>query len=171
MKTVGLAVALVQSGSFAPAASGAKLPVFPSLLAVADPESGLEVHLSTFQAHAADLSALLRDARPDGLVLLDEIGVGTDPGEAAALAQAVLEHLVEGRSLTLATTHLGPLKAFADGHPCAVNAAVGLDEAGQPTFVLQLGAAGRSFALDVARQQGLPEAVCARAAELHRGSQ
>lgn len=169
MKTVGLVSVLAQCGCFVPAEAGAVLPVFASFLSVSESRSSVSEGLSTFQAHARDLAAVAEADQEGALVLLDEIGVGTDPTEAASLAQAFLEHELAQPLLALATTHLSPLKAFAQRTSGARNAAVGLDDAGRPTFSLTLGQAGRSYALEVARQSGLPLSICQRAAELHGG--
>ncbi|MGE0711485.1 MAG: hypothetical protein AB7N76_24500 [Planctomycetota bacterium] len=168
MKTVALLALLAQTGCPVPARR-ARLPVYRAFVSVADARSSVGEGVSTFQAHARDLRRALDGARPGALVLLDEIGVGTDPGEAAALAQAILEHLMARPLRLLATTHLAPLKAFAAAAPAAQTAAVALDAEGRPTFSLHLGRTGGSFALEVARQAGLPEAVVARAAALHAG--
>ncbi len=170
MKTVGLLAALAQAGAWVPADAGTRLPIFPRLLAVADARSSVSAGLSHFQAHAHELAACAEAVVPGALVLLDEIGHGTDPGEAAALAQAFVEHLLARPGvLVLATTHLGPLKAFAERTPGLANASVALGEDGAPTFRLEVGRAGRSYALEVARACGLPDAVCARAEALHAG--
>lgn len=169
IKTVALAAALAQAGSFVPAAAGARLPLFRGLLSVSEAESSVSAGLSTFQAHAREMAAVAERCGPDSLVLLDEIGLGTDPGEAAALAQAFLEHLLAQDALTLVTTHLGPLKAFAERTPGVANAAVALDEQGHPTYRVAVGQAGRSYALEVARSAGVPAGICARAEALHRG--
>lgn len=169
MKTLGLAAVLAYCGGHVPAAAGALVPRISRLVAVAAPRSSVTAGVSQFQAHARDLAAALAAVRPGSLVLLDEIGQGTDAGEAAALAQAVLEHLLGQDVLVLATTHLAPLKAFAERTPGAANASVDLDAGGRPTFVLTVGRAGRSFALEVARAHGLPPAICDRAEALHRG--
>lgn len=167
MKTLGIAAALAQSGGFVPAAPGSRLPVFTRLIAVAAPRSSVTAGVSQFQAHARDLAAALDAVRPGALVLLDEVGNGTDPGEAAALAQAVLEHLLARDVLTLSTTHLAQLKGFATRTEGVVNASVELDAGGHPTFVITVGRAGRSFALEAARAAGLPPAICDRAERLH----
>ncbi len=169
MKTLGLAAALAYCGGHVPAAPGALVPRLTGLVAVAAPRSSVTAGVSTFQAHARDLTRALAAVRPGALVLLDEIGQGTDASEAAALAQAVFEHLLAQDVLVLATTHLAPLKSFAARTPGVANASVELDPDGHPTFVLTVGRAGRSFALEVARQSGLPAAICARAEALHRG--
>lgn len=171
MKTLALCAVLNQCGAAAPVRSGA-LPIYTGFVAVAEAQSSVGEGISTFQAHARDLAEALRAAAPGSLLLLDEIGRGTDPGEAAALAQAVLEHVLEGPEVTvLATTHLPELKRFARARPDAACAAVGLDEAGQPTFQLIMGEVGRSYALEAARQAGLPASVCERAGVLHRGQE
>lgn len=170
MKTLGLAATLAHCGAYVPAEPGAVVPRLTRLVAVAPPRSSVTAGVSHFQAHARDLARALAAVRPGALVLLDEIGQGTDAGEAAALAQAVLEHLLrEPEVLVLATTHLAPLKGFAERTAGAANAAVDLDAEGRPTFVLTIGRAGRSFALEVARQGGLPASICDRAEALHRG--
>ncbi|HBP21674.1 MAG TPA: hypothetical protein DEA08_28300 [Planctomycetes bacterium] len=168
MKTLGLTALLTQCGCPVPVQSG-RLPVYRAFACVAEARSSVGAGVSTFQAHARDLAAALEGARPGALVLLDEIGVGTDPGEAAALAQAFLELLLERELRILATTHLGPLKRFAQEEPRCQNAAVSLDGEGRPTFALLLGQSGRSYALEVVRQAGLPDSLIQRAAELHRG--
>lgn len=171
MKTLALCALLAQCGCAAPLEAGV-LPVFSAFAAVADPRSSVSGGLSTFQAHARDLADALAVARPGALLLLDEIGRGTDPGEAAALAQATLEHLLDAGGVTaLATTHLPELKRFARSRPDALCAAVALDAEGRPTFRLALGEVGRSYALEAARQAGLPESLCRRAAALHQGQE
>lgn len=168
MKTLGLVALLTQCGCPVPVQSG-RLPVYRAFASVADARSSVGAGISTFQAHARDLAAALEGASEGALVLLDEIGVGTDPGEAAALAQAFLELLLTRELRILATTHLAPLKRFAQEAERCLNAAVSLDEDGRPTFELLLGRSGRSYALEVVRQAGLPASLIARAAELHRG--
>lgn len=171
MKTLALCAVLNQCGAAAPVAAGA-LPIYTGFVAVAEAQSSVGEGVSTFQAHARDLAEALEALTPGSLLLLDEIGRGTDPGEAAALAQAVLEHVLAGPEVTiLATTHLPELKRFARARPDAACAAVGLDEAGQPTFRLAMGEVGRSYALEAARQAGLPPGLCERASALHRGQE
>ena len=168
MKTLGLTALLTQCGCPVPVSEG-RLPVYRAFASVAEARSSVGAGVSTFQAHARDLAAALEGAQAGALVLLDEIGVGTDPGEAAALAQAFLELLLTRELRILATTHLGPLKRFAQEAPRCLNAAVSLDAEGRPTFELSLGQSGRSYALEVVRKAGLPESLLRRAAELHRG--
>lgn len=169
MKTLALCAVLNQCGAAAPVEAGA-LPIYRGFVAVAEATSSVGEGVSTFQAHARDLAEALQASAPGSLLLLDEIGRGTDPGEAAALAQAVLEHLLAGPEVTiLATTHLPELKRFARAREDAACAAVGLDAAGQPTFQLAMGEVGRSYALEAARQAGLPDSICERAGALHRG--
>ncbi|MBL4849474.1 MAG: hypothetical protein JKY65_28425 [Planctomycetes bacterium] len=169
MKTLALCAVLTQCGAAAPV-QGGSLPIFSGFVAVADSRSSVGEGVSTFQAHARDLADALAATGPGTLLLLDEIGRGTDPAEAAALAQAVLEHVLALPDVTvLATTHLPELKRFATQRAEARCAAVGLDEAGRPTFRLSMGEVGRSYALEAARQAGLPAELCARAAALHRG--
>ena len=166
LKTLGLLAMLHQCGLRVPAAR-ARLPVFDRILADIGDDQSIAESLSTFSAHVRRLMAILAAAGPRSLVLLDEPAAGTDPDEGARLAQAVVERLVEGGALVLATTHAPELKAWASAAPRAANAAVGLDARTlRPLYALQLGEPGASHALGIAAGLGLDPAVveAARAA-------
>jgi len=168
LKTLALLALLTQIGCHIPADEGARLPVFADVHAIIGDEQSVADNLSTFSAFVGQVREVLARAGERSLVLLDELGAGTDPDEGAALAQAILEELAERGALVVATTHLEPLKAFASTHPRARNASVEFDTATlAPTFRLNYGHPGRSYALAIAGRLGLPPALIARA-EAHR---
>ncbi len=163
LKSLGLAVLMAQAGLFVPA-QAAELPWVDAILVDIGDEQSLEHSLSTYAAHLVRLEAVLQKASPRALVLIDELGSGTDPMEGAALSQAILEALLERGARGVITTHLTPLKAFAMERAGVLNASMAFDlERLEPTYRLVLGVPGRSYALAVARQLGFPEAVLARA--------
>ncbi len=170
LKTLALLVLMAQIGCHIPAAEGSELPVFERLWAVIGDEQSVAENLSTFSAFVKQVREVLEGAGERSLVLLDELGAGTDPDEGAALAQAILETLAERGALVMATTHLEPLKAFASTHPRARNASVEFDTATlAPTFRLRYDRPGQSYALTIAARLGLPAALIARA-ERHRSA-
>lgn len=164
LKTLGLAVLMHQAGLFV-AAEAAELGWAERLEVDIGDEQSLEGGLSTFAAHLRKLDRILAHAGPETLVLIDELGSGTDPEEGAALAQAVILRLLEKGARGIVTTHLTPLKALAGRARGLENASMGfvLEEL-RPTYRLQVGVPGRSYALAVARRLGLEEPVL-RAAE------
>lgn len=163
LKTLGLAVLMHQCGMYV-AASKARLPVVRDVLVDIGDEQSIEASLSTFASHLKHLRFVLRHAAPDTLVLIDELGSGTDPGEGAALAQSLIETLLGQDARGIVTSHLSPLKLFALETPGLKNASMGFDlEALAPTYQLQVGQPGRSYALAIARRMGLPEDVLGRA--------
>lgn len=163
LKTLGLAVLMHQCGMFV-AASRARLPVVSDVLVDIGDEQSIEASLSTFAAHLRHLQAVLAGAGRDTLVLIDELGSGTDPAEGAALAQALLEQLLAQDARGVVTSHLAPLKLFALETPGLQNASMGFDlSALAPTYQLVVGQPGRSFALAIARRLGLPEGILERA--------
>jgi DNA mismatch repair protein MutS2 len=167
LKAVALAALLVRAGLFVPAARGARIDLFDEVLAQIGDEQDIREHLSTFSAHMANLAKIVREASPRSLVALDEVGVGTDPGEGAALAQAVLEALAAAGARVVTTTHYGLLKEMAEVDPRFANASVELDpETLAPTFRLRMGLPGVSSATAVAARMGMPGAVLARANEI-----
>jgi DNA mismatch repair protein MutS2 len=167
MKSLALALLLARAGLHVPAAPGARVDAFGALLADIGDAQDLREHLSTFSAHVANLSAIVRAAGPRTLVALDEVGVGTDPSEGAALAQAVLEVLADAGARVIATTHYNLLKEMAEVDGRFANASVEFDaETLAPTYRLRLGAAGSSSALAVAARMGMPGAVLERADSL-----
>ncbi len=166
LKTAGLLVAMAMSGLPVPASDGTVIPIVDALhVLIGDDQSVLE-HLSTFSAYLLRLKRVLDRATNRSLVLLDELGSGTDPEEGAALAAAVIEHLLAAGALLIATTHLSALKTFAVNDGRIVNASMEFDSAtGHPTYHLISGIPGRSRAIDVAQMIGLPSSVIANARE------
>lgn len=166
LKALGLLALLPRCGCFVAAAS-ARVPFFPSIFADIGDEQDLARSLSTFSGHVARIVAILREARRGSLVLLDELGTGTDPLEGEALATALLERLLERRVLAVATTHLGRLKELPARNPRAANASMQFDpETLRPTFRLLLGVPGSSNALSIARRLGLEARIVERAEQL-----
>ena len=164
MKTVGLFSLLAQSGFAIPASAGSMLPVFDRVLVVAGDAQDLLGDLSSFAAAMTRTARVLAEATPRSLVLLDELGSGTDPDEGAALAIAVLDEDLARGGFTVATTHLSAVKEWARDRPGVLSAAMEFDEkAGRPTFRVRPGAAGRSRALAVAERAGVPARVLAAA--------
>src|SRR3954454_19595340 len=166
LKTAGLLVALGMSGLPVPADDGTTLPIVDAIhVLIGDDQSVLE-HLSTFSAYLVRLKKVLAHATKRSLVLLDELGFGTDPEEGAALAASVVEHLLNADSLLVVTMDLSSLKSFAVNDPRIVNASMEFDVAtGQPKYRMITGIPGRSRAIDIAQMIGLPSSVIAAARE------
>jgi len=166
LKAIGLVSALAQCGVPAPVEAESRIPVYDSFFADIGDEQSIEASLSTFSAHVRNLADILDGATADSLVLIDELGLGTDPTEGAALASAILEELTRRGTFTVATTHLGALKLLATELPGLVNASLQFDEeALAPTYRLIKGIPGRSYGLAIARRLHLPASVLERAAE------
>jgi DNA mismatch repair protein MutS2 len=164
LKTVGLLALMAQAGLPIPAAEGSVLPVFPNVLATIGDEQDIEGDLSTFSARMGRTRELLELAGEGSLVLLDEIGTGTDPSEGAALAMAVLDELLARGSFCLITTHYHLLKAYGFLRPEVANVSLEFDQAGAtPTFRLDYGQPGTSHGLETAERVGLPREVVERA--------
>jgi DNA mismatch repair protein MutS2 len=166
LKTLGLFSALAQSGVPAPVGQGSRIAIYDDIFADVGDEQSIEASLSTFSAHVKNLGEILGAATSRSLVLIDELGSGTDPLEGAALGGAILEELTRRAALTVATTHLGALKELAAEVAGVVNASLQFDAiALAPTYRLIKGIPGRSYGLSIARRLSLPEHVLARAEE------
>ncbi len=164
IKAVGLLVLMVQSGIVPPIGPHSALPVFAQVFADIGDRQSIAASLSTFSAHVAALREILDGAGAGSLVLLDEIGSGTDPAEGGALASATLKTLTRRRAITLATTHLGALKQLAAETVGIVNASLQFDaETLTPTYRLLKGVPGRSYGLAIARRLGIANDVLAEA--------
>lgn len=174
LKTMGLAALMVRSGIPVPALEGSRVDFFAPVLADIGDWQSVEGDLSTFSGHVAVLKAMLEAAHGDSeqpaMVLLDEVGMGTDPAQGAALARAVLEDLVAAGARVAATTHYTELKALAAVDRRFQVAAVAIEE-GRPTYQVIMGAAGESHGLAIARRLALPGGVVDRARQLLTTSQ
>jgi len=157
LKTVGLLAVMAQSGLHIPATSGSELPCFKEIFADIGDEQSIEQSLSTFSGHITNIIHILKNADQRSLVILDELGAGTDPQEGAALARAILSHLLGQGITTFVATHYPELKTFAHTTPGVVNASLDFNiQTLQPTYKLTLGLPGRSNALAIAQRLGLP---------------
>ena len=160
LKTFGLAAVMAKVGMFIPAREPVELPWFDLILADIGDEQSLQQNLSTFSGHIRRIGKILELITPASLVLLDEVGAGTDPSEGSAIATALLEHLANSANLTVATTHFGELKTLKYQNPQFENASVEFDDVQlAPTYKLLWGIPGRSNALAIARRLGLPENI------------
>src|SRR6202030_2808409 len=163
MKTVGLLALMTQAGLPVPA-SAAEFPVFEQVLADIGDNQSIQESLSTFSAHIAHIREMLAAVTPDSLVLLDELGRATDPEEGGALGVSILDKFRACGTFTLASTHLLAIKIYGATTESVVNASMGFDdETLQPTYVLRLGAPGKSAGLEIASRLGMPAEMIARA--------
>jgi DNA mismatch repair protein MutS2 len=166
LKTAGLLAAMAQTGLHIPVEPGSRLPVFTSLFADIGDEQSISASLSTFSAHIANIVAMNRDLSLPSLVLLDEVGAGTDPVEGGALGIAVIDHFRSRGAHLVATTHYDSLKSYASTTEGVVSAAFGFNpETFEPTYRLNYGSPGRSLAIEIAARLGMPASVIANARE------
>jgi DNA mismatch repair protein MutS2 len=164
LKAVGLISALAQAGIPAPVGTGSRIPIFDDCFADIGDEQSIQASLSTFSAHLRNLGEILANATAESLVLIDELGSGTDPAEGAALGAAILDALTSRGVFTIATTHLGALKLLATENAGVVNGSLQFDAVAlAPTYRLIKGIPGRSYGLSIARRLKLPLDVLERA--------
>jgi DNA mismatch repair protein MutS2 len=169
LKTLGLLVVMNQCGIPLPVDEGSSLPLYRWIGVDIGDEQSIEEALSTFSAHLKTLGHIARRSDSESLVLLDELGTGTDPEEGAALSMALIDHLLERGSTILVTTHQTILKHYGYTREGAVNAAMAFDEdSHRPTYRVIPGRPGVSYAIDTAGEQGIPPDIVARAREYHR---
>lgn len=169
MKTLGLLVCMHQAGLFIPVEADSELAVFHDVLVDIGDEQDLTQNLSTFSGHMTQLIYILKHCRVDDLVLIDELGSGTDPAEGSAIAIALLEALKQREPVVMVTTHYNELKNYAYQTTGIENGHVEFDERTlQPTYRLQIGAAGSSHAFSISERLGLPPDVLARAKEIRK---
>ncbi|USS86802.1 endonuclease MutS2 [Fructilactobacillus cliffordii] len=167
MKTLGLLQLMAQSGLFVPASEGSQVGLFDEIFADIGDEQSIEQNLSTFSSHMDNIIQILQQTTKKSLVLIDELGAGTDPHEGAALAISILDAIGTKQSEVLATTHYPELKVYGYNRPETINASMEFDEATlKPTYRLLMGIPGQSNALSIAARLGLPADVVAEARSL-----
>jgi len=161
LKTFALLAMLNQSGFPIPAAEGTRLPVFSNIFADIGDDQSLDQSLSTFSGHMKNIAQAVNSAKSDTLILLDELGSGTDPQEGTAISMAVLDELIKRQAFVLVTTHQGILKNYGYTNPSCINASVEFNQNTlTPSYHLLMGVPGESHALDIAQQSGLPAVIC-----------
>jgi DNA mismatch repair protein MutS2 len=167
LKTIGIFSLMLRAGLLLPVSPGSSAAIFTNVSADIGDEQSLEQSLSTFSSHMKNIVDIVEQCGPGSLILLDELGAGTDPREGAALARAVLEYLNKSGAVTISTTHFGELKTLAYTEPSFVNGSLDFDEQTlSPTYKLRLGIPGSSKATTIAKRLGLKDSVIDRAQAL-----
>lgn len=170
LKTIGMLVLMAQSGLHVPA-TDADLPIFHQVLSDIGDHQSIAANLSTFTAHIANIRTISDELEPPALILLDEVGTGTDPEEGSALGVAMVDYFRERGAHVIVTTHYSGLKVYATNTPGVINASVEFDERTlKPTYRLLTGLAGSSSGIEIARRFGLPAAITERAASRVAGA-